>query len=89
MKQPIPHIKLCLQIKVYLIFIKDNSLTIGEIKVIKKNWSELLLSLLSGNTLILIDGWPEAISNSTKGGESRAVTEPTTQIVIRGPKESF
>lgn len=69
-------------------FIKDNSLTIGEIKVIK-NWNELLLSLLSGNTLILIDGWPEAISNSTKGGESRAVTEPTTQTVIRGPKESF
>lgn len=69
-------------------FIKDNSLAIGEVKVIK-DWTELISSILSGDTLILIDGWPEAIGSSTKGWESRAVTEPTTQIVIRGPKDSF
>jgi spore germination protein KA len=69
-------------------FIKDNALTIGEVKVIK-DWNELVLAILSGETLILIDGWTEAISGSTRGFETRGVTEPSTQVVIRGPKDGF
>jgi spore germination protein KA len=69
-------------------FIKDNALAIGEVKAIK-DWDGLMKSILSGDTVILIDGWAEAISGSTKGLESRGITEPTTQVVIRGPKDSF
>nr|WP_223882052.1 spore germination protein [Niallia endozanthoxylica] len=69
-------------------FVKNNALTLGEVKIIK-DWNELILSVLSGNTVILIDRFTEAISGSTSGGESRSVTEPSTQVVIRGPKDSF
>lgn len=69
-------------------FIKNNALTIGEVKVIK-DWNGLILSILSGDTVILINEWAEAISGSTRGGESRAVTEPSSQVVIRGPKDGF
>ncbi|WCK55675.1 spore germination protein [Aneurinibacillus sp. Ricciae_BoGa-3] len=69
-------------------FVKDNALTTGEVKVIK-DWNGLILSILSGETVILLDGWTEAISGSTRGLESRGVAEPTTQVVIRGPKDSF
>jgi spore germination protein KA len=69
-------------------FIKDNALTIGEVEAIK-DWNGLIMSILTGDTVILINGWAEAISGSTRGGESRAITEPSTQVVIRGPKEGF
>lgn len=69
-------------------FIKDNALTLGEVQVIK-DWNGLILSILSGDTVILINGWAEAISGSTRGGEWRAVTEPSSQVVIRGPKDGF
>jgi spore germination protein KA len=68
--------------------IKDNALTIGEVQV-NKDWNGLILSILSGDTAILINGWAEAISCNTRGGEWRAVSEPTSQVVIRGPKDGF
>ena len=69
-------------------FIKDNALTIGEVKVVK-DWNGLLLSILSGDTVILVNGWTQAIVGGTRGGESRSVSEPTSQVVIRGPKDGF
>ncbi len=53
------------------------------------NSQQLRLSILSGDTIILIDGWAEALCGNTKGGQVRQVTEASTQVVIRGPKESF
>jgi spore germination protein KA len=69
-------------------FVKDNALTVGEVKIIK-DWNGLILSILSGDTVILMNGWLEAISGSTRGGEKRSVSEPTSQVVIRGPKDGF
>lgn len=69
-------------------FIKDNALTVGEVKVIK-DWNGLILSVLSGDTVILMNGWSKAISCGTRGGEKRSVSEPTSQVVIRGPKDGF
>ncbi|MEH7482521.1 spore germination protein [Neobacillus drentensis] len=65
--------------------IKDNALTTGEVKVIK-DWNGLMLSILSGDTVILIEGWAEAISGSTRGGESRGVEEPSSASGIEAGK---
>jgi spore germination protein KA len=46
-------------------------------------------SILSGKTVILIDGQAVGLSADTKGGSRRAVEEPTTQSVVRGPREGF
>ncbi len=69
-------------------FMKDKALSIGEEKVLN-DWKELFEALLSGNTIILVDGLAKAISGNTSGGEVRAVTEASTQVAIRGSKESF
>ena len=69
-------------------FIKDNAMTIREVNVVT-NWNELIMSVFSGDTVILINGWAQGISGSTRGGESRAITEPSSQVVIRGPKDGF
>ena len=68
--------------------LRSKALTVGQVEV-RRNRDEILLSLLSGDTLILLDGETEAIACGTRGGEKRGVSEPTSQVVIRGPKEAF
>lgn len=46
-------------------------------------------AMLEGSSVILVDGSLQAIIIDTTGGESRSVEEPTSQTVIRGPKEGF
>lgn len=69
-------------------YIKENTLAIGGVEDITV-WNKLFLSLVSGQTILLIDGCDRAIACSAQGGELRAVTEPTTEPAVRGPKESF
>lgn len=42
-----------------------------------------------GDTLILVDGAQEVLVADTKGWAMRAIEEPTSERVIRGPKEGF
>jgi len=49
----------------------------------------LYTSILSGNSIVLVEGQTVAYSFDTPGWEQRAVSESSTQTVIRGPKEAF
>lgn len=53
------------------------------------DWEQLLTSILIGDTVILLENIPKAIIAGTQKIESRSITEPTSQTVIRGPKDSF
>jgi spore germination protein KA len=53
------------------------------------DWNDLFGKLLSGETIIFIDGIEKALSTSTRGGEKRAVTESQNEVSLRGPKEAF
>ncbi|GIN84663.1 spore germination protein KA [Heyndrickxia sporothermodurans] len=68
--------------------IKEKMIAIGGIKSIH-NWNDLFLSLLSGETIILMNGSFEALSVSTEGGEKRQISEPGTETTIRGAREGF
>ncbi|GLX67812.1 spore germination protein [Paenibacillus glycanilyticus] len=46
-------------------------------------------AMLEGCSVLLVDGCLRAIVMDTTGGETRAVEEPSSQTVIRGPKEGF
>ncbi len=69
-------------------YIKENILIVGTVEDIT-DWNKMLLFLLSGQTILLIDGWNQVISCAAQGGEIRAITEPSGEPAIRGPKESF
>ncbi|SFT27006.1 spore germination protein [Paenibacillus sp. BC26] len=69
-------------------FICDNALAVGQIEVLD-NWTSMMLELLTGKTLLIVNGWSQCICGNTIGGEKRAVSEASTQVVIRGPKDSF
>ena len=45
--------------------------------------------MVSGNTIILLEGELQGISIDTVGFENRSITEPTTETVIKGPKAAF
>ncbi|WP_379135693.1 spore germination protein [Paenibacillus sp. sgz500958] len=68
--------------------VKDLILPVGGVKECVT--IEPLLSLLfNGHTLILLDGVNKALTADTIGWEKRSINEPTSQGVIRGPKEGF
>jgi spore germination protein KA len=69
-------------------FLIDNAVALGSIQTIY-NWNQIYDSLLSGNTIIFLEGYNKALSGETKGWEKRSITEPSTQLSIRGPKDSF
>ncbi|WML44218.1 spore germination protein [Neobacillus sp. PS3-40] len=69
-------------------YIVDKVTSLGNIKIIS-NWDQVYEALLSGNTLFFIGGYTKAINVETKGWDKRAITEPSTQLSIRGPKDSF
>lgn len=64
--------------------------------VIPANEVELVDSLsgamngfLNGDVVLFIDGMAKAIIINSKGWEKRTVTEPGSEAVVRGPRESF
>ncbi|MGG6314186.1 spore germination protein [Paenibacillus macerans] len=69
-------------------YILEDALTLGETSVVTE-WNDLMLAILSGDTVLLVEESEQAIVSGTQGGEWRAVNEPTSQLVVRGPKDSF
>lgn len=51
--------------------------------------TELIQAILGGYSVVLLDGIKEAFTVSLPGGMRRAIEEPSSQTVIRGPKEGF
>jgi spore germination protein KA len=49
----------------------------------------LIEGSLTGDTAIMIDGETRALIVSTKGWEKRGVAEPSSEAVVRGPREGF
>ncbi|GGG03249.1 spore germination protein [Paenibacillus abyssi] len=68
--------------------VKEQLITFGDVQEVS-DWEQLFKRMLSGSSILLFDGCDKAISAATKGGEQRGVTEPSTQTVIRGPREAF
>jgi spore germination protein KA len=50
---------------------------------------QLSQNLLQGNTLLLIDGFEEALSIGTISYEKRSIGRPDTENVLKGPHEGF
>lgn len=68
--------------------LKSRILAVGEIKDVT-DFSSLFTSLLSGDTILLLDGYSQGLTIAMRSWKDRGVTESTTETVIRGPKEGF
>lgn len=65
-----------------------DSISAGSVKLANTE-RDLLTGLLTGAAVVLIDGLEGAMVVSIPGGSRRSVEEPSSQTVIRGPKEGF
>lgn len=63
-------------------------LTVNELEE-TDSFSKAVAGFLSGDASLFIDGERKAIIINTKGWEKRSVSEPASESVIRGPRESF
>ena len=59
-----------------------------ELKKIQKP-QDMLLEILDGNTLLLVDGLATGFVVGAKFLPVRAITEPPTDIAVKGPREGF
>ena len=50
---------------------------------------DLLYEILSGNTVLLVDGEPCALVLATRGYKMRSIDEPPAEKVLQGPREGF
>ncbi|WP_044642214.1 spore germination protein [Risungbinella massiliensis] len=69
-------------------YLKNHILTVGETKKVF-DFKLLYHSLLSGDTILLIDGQNQGLISSTREWKERGVQESSTQSVVKGSKESF
>ena len=53
------------------------------------NLDEAMLSVMSGETALIIDGYNRIILISTRGWTVRGISAPQTESVNRGAKEGF
>ncbi|WP_372662245.1 spore germination protein [Cohnella sp.] len=68
--------------------IKDKIITVSRTNTISK-MDEFMSALFNGDTIILAEGWEQGISASSSKWKQRSVEEPSSQSVVRGPKDSF
>ncbi|ANS74462.1 spore gernimation protein [Paenibacillus yonginensis] len=68
--------------------LKERTITLGKIGEVK-TLTELEAKILSGNTIVYIDGLDKALYVGTEALKQRGVEEATSQSVVRGPREGF
>ncbi|MCT4475946.1 spore germination protein [Peribacillus frigoritolerans] len=83
-----PHLKEKLLPQEALEVISKDVVSLGGVESVT-DWKQMVLSLLSGDSIIFVDGINIALVASTKGGERRSVQEPSTNSVVRGSREGF
>lgn len=66
----------------------ENNIANSKMKSIE-NYEDMFYYLASGFTVVVINGYNKAIVFETRETLDRGVTEPTTEVSIRGPKDSF
>ncbi len=68
--------------------IRESALSAARVKE-GKSLDEIVDAILSGDTVLFIDGSNIALIVSLRGGKVRSVDEPETEAVVRGPREGF
>lgn len=68
--------------------LRQRVLATGEAKIVT-TVDQVMLSVISGSVALLVDGRRQVLTVSVQGWEKRQVAEPTSEGVVRGPKEGF
>ncbi len=68
--------------------LKNIDIMVGEIKE-EQDMYTLVNNILSGEIIFMLDDCDHALILNGRGWQARAINEPDTETVVRGPKEGF
>nr|WP_231884562.1 spore germination protein [Paenibacillus elgii] len=68
--------------------ISDMTLPVSQIQK-ADNYADMLLSVLGGDTGLIVEHNNKALLLGMRGAEKRSINEPDTESVVRGPREGF
>ncbi|MCL5290415.1 MAG: spore germination protein [Firmicutes bacterium] len=68
--------------------IKDFTISVSEVRE-ARSMDKVVAGVLYGDAALLVDGLDTALVMDVKGWNSRAVEEPQSEILVRGPREGF
>jgi spore germination protein KA len=68
--------------------LKDNVLTCSDVEEIN-DFNQTIKNTLCGESILFVDGMTTALSINLPGVKSRNISEPLTDVVVRGPREGF
>lgn len=54
-----------------------------------QTYHECVWNILNGSVLFFLEGYNEALAIEVNGFDKRSIAEPSTQTIIRGPKDGF
>lgn len=66
----------------------DSKLGFAQVAYVEE-WEPLIKNLLSGQTVLLIDGFDRGVSIDTRTYPLRSISEPDTEKITRGAKDGF
>lgn len=66
----------------------DSKLGFAQVAYVE-DWDALIKNLLSGQTILMVDGFDRAVSIDTRTYPLRSISEPDTEKVTRGAKDGF
>lgn len=69
--------------------IERKLITVGQVEKVKFEKKKLAFKILTGDTLLMIEGASDVLIVSVKGWEKRSIEEPDTEVVIKGPRDGF
>lgn len=71
-----------------LAFLRNNLINSCDVTEAESS-DECISSILSGDTVIFLDGFDRALKAGLRYWDKRTIEEPATDIVVRGPREGF
>lgn len=69
-------------------YMESRLITVGEVYRGEK-LENIVAGIMSGNTVLLLNGSKEALIIATPGWEKRGVEQPDAEVIIKGPREGF
>jgi len=69
-------------------FVNDNFVSVAGVKVLT-DLTQVVERVLEGETALFIDDSEKALVVSVREWEARSVSEPETEVVVRGPRDGF
>ncbi|MED4015898.1 spore germination protein [Sutcliffiella cohnii] len=68
--------------------LEKETLSVLDVNVLNR-WDDIANEIVSGHTVLFVNGINEVVSCKTNGGNYRSIEEPSTEVTVRGPKEGF